>query len=530
MLIKEYLNVCDKIDNGLLAEKNEVQILNELICKLEADKEARQLIGEDLYKVFKTNYQSYGKRELRQFIELFDASLDGKDYLNLIKQHLISEVKDNKKQEINRLLLQFVCEVKNVGYASRFIYKCLNRYLINPISIGCDAFEDFINEFSGEESEYRLIIEEQKELAEYCLAFSEDLKFKRIPFEDLPEEIEKVDRIKAYIKVEQIEALDEYVAVAKAKTIIKAVEHFYLFYRHELHVTDAKCYVFTNNKYVYIEPEAKGIQKSIKGIKQQSLVNDAKVMFEFAINKPDNFYDLMRIMDIHNTAVCMDSAANALLSMWSIFEILLEKETSKASGSRITQITKMMEPFLKCHYIRGLVNQFKEDFERFDNKKMKEVLANISEGTSSTEKMYALIILNKYDVLRDELYKQWNEYPLLRNRLFILNEELSTNRSTKRLIENHVKKTTWQLYRIYRARNCIIHDGESIQNIEDLVENLHNYIDELCKGIIENASKRSAAFSVADVIYEMKIKNKLYDKRLEAEQISEENFCTFLNF
>ena len=72
---------------------------------------------------------------------------------------------------------------------------------------------------------------------------------------------------------------------------------------------------------------------------------------------------------------------------------------------------------------------------------------------------------------------------------------------------------------MYRARNCIIHDGEIIQNIEDLVENLHSYIDILCNGIIHLLNENTYAQSVADIIYEMRIKVKMYESFIEKEKL-----------
>ena len=40
----------------------------------------------------------------------------------------------------------------------------------------------------------------------------------------------------------------------------------------------------------------------------------------------ENLYKLSRIMEIHNMALGIQSPSNALLSLWSILELLLEKE------------------------------------------------------------------------------------------------------------------------------------------------------------------------------------------------------------
>ncbi len=532
MLVNEYIDVCNKIDLKLLDAKNEEKIVEELICKLEADKEALELIGKNIFEEFKKNYQSYNKREERQYIELFKSSLSGKVYLKLIKEHLLLAVKKTEKSEIDRLLLQFVCEVKNIGYEPRFLYKCLNEQLWNTEIVDFEKFKGFIDSFSGKIKQYKLLIEEQRELADFCVNLAKEyqgISFSKMSSEKIPDYMHKTDEKSVFIVLDSIKALDEYAAVEMAKSIIKTFDHFYLFYKHRFSSSDSKCYVWINGKYTSIRPEAKGIQKSIKGVKQENLIKRARGMFDFATEQPDNFYNLIRIMDIHNTAVGTESASNALLSLWSISELLLEKENAISSGSRINQIASMMQPFLIYNYIQGLVNQFKDDFGRLYEEKCKRILKSINEGTNELERMYAFIVLDKYDKLRKNLYEELNEHPLLRYRLFSLNDTMRSNKGIKKLIERHKKKTEWQIYRIYRSRNCIIHDGEKISHIEDLVENLHSYIDELCKGIIENASKRLTFFSVEDSIYEMKIKNKFYMERLD-KAIDEDNLFDYLYF
>lgn len=531
-LVREYLDVCNKIDQNHLAEKNEIKIVEELVSRLESDKEARELIGESLCKEFVKNYKSYGRCEQRQFITLFQSSLNGGRYFALIKSNLLNAVRKTSKNEIERLLLQFVCEVKNVGYESRYIYKCLNRQLLNPKNMSFEKFEIFVDTFSGEERQYKLLIEEQRELADFCFNLAKvfkDISFSEVSYDSICKDVDKTGKDSVFILVDSITALDEYSAVENAKSLIKTFDYFYLFYKHKLNVTDSRCYVWIDDKYTYVRPEAKGIQKSIKGIKQQNLVKHAKRMFDFATEHPNNFYDLIRIMDIHNTAVRMESSSNALLSLWSIPEMLLEKENAISTGSRINQIATMMEPFLKYRYIYGLVNQFGDDFNRWNEKRFREVIGKIHEGANNIEKTYAFIVLDKYDELRRELYKELDDYPLLRYRLFSLNDSMKNNKKMKAMLEKHTEKTKWQLYRIYRARNCIIHDGENINKIEDLLENLHNYIDELCRGIIENASIRESYFSVEDSIYEMKIKNKFYMERLK-QPIDENNLFDYLYF
>lgn len=95
-------------------------------------------------------------------------------------------------------------------------------------------------------------------------------------------------------------------------------------------------------------------------------------------------------------------------------------------------------------------------------------------------------------------------------------------------MKEHEKKTAWHIQRIYRARNCIIHDGEDVQNIENLVENLHSYIDVLCSGIVQLLNNNNQNQTVMDAIYEMYIKEKLFEEWVENTDPTRDNVCDFM--
>lgn len=121
MLIDEFLEVRDSIEAGLLNEKNDEAVVEEIIWSLERDKEATQIIGEKVVENLKKNIGSIGIKERVKYFRLLQSQLSGKKYFNAIKNALKNAVRIEKKREIERLILQFVCEAKNQGYNTRYI-------------------------------------------------------------------------------------------------------------------------------------------------------------------------------------------------------------------------------------------------------------------------------------------------------------------------------------------------------------------------------------------------------------------------
>lgn len=97
------------------------------------------------------------------------------------------------------------------------------------------------------------------------------------------------------------------------------------------------------------------------------------------------------------------------------------------------------------------------------------------------------------------------------------------------MLDEHEKKVRWHLHRIYRARNCIIHDGDEIRNIDNLVENLLSYVNIISERIIQKLGRGGAYYTVSDAIVEEALQVKEYVATSEKiKDINEDNFSMFL--
>ena len=234
-------------------------------------------------------------------------------------------------------------------------------------------------------------------------------------------------------------------------------------------------------------------------------------------------------MEIHNMALGIQSPSNALLSLWSILELLLEKEKNDNDRSRIFNIIDLVTPYLINSYIEKIVKNLLSDLQRWSKRKTDAVLSGITVGRDEIEKLFAFIALEVYDDKRKELYRELEAFPLLRFRIFTLNEQFGTKKNLNRMLNEHEKKVRWHLQRIYRARNRIIHDGDDIMNIENLVENLLFYVDIICERIIQKIGGSGYKYTVSDAIVEENLQVKDYQMISETiSDIDDKNFTIFL--
>ena len=186
-------------------------------------------------------------------------------------------------------------------------------------------------------------------------------------------------------------------------------------------------------------------------------------------------------------------------------------------------------PYLKNSYIEKLITNLLLDLQRWNKKELSTILSEIEVGETDIEKLFVFVALDKYEDNRKELYKKLATFPLLRFRIFSLNQQLKKKNDINRLLDEHEKKVRWHLHRIYRARNCIIHDGDEIRNIDNLVENLLSYVNIISERIIQKLGRGGAYYTVSDAIVEEALQVKGYVAASEKiKDINEDNFSMFL--
>lgn len=532
LLLREYLETVDSIKEGLLKDKNELPIFEEIVWSLKGDIAAQKIIGISKTKEFLKNHGSYDSDMKKKVCQLFLDKLSNRRYLEEIKMKLKDAVLEDRKKEIELYSKYLVRELTVLGYNSRFIFSCLNKVFFLKSVNDVASLDDFFSCFDSEVKEYSAYFTVHKELAKFSGLLSEKMPENSIVILDnnkIPKGIQKIEGY-SVIEIKNLNTYDEYSAYEMGKSIIGLLNHFYSFFRYVENGVYKNGFVKVGeNKIKYIKEPVSGIEKSKKTKSFVVSSTSALNLFDMATTNYENLYKLSRIMEIHNMALGIQSPSNVLLSLWSILELLLEKEKNDNDRSRIFNIIDLVIPYLINSYIEKIVKNLLSDLQRWSKRKTDTVLSEITVGRDEIEKLFAFIALEVYDDKRKELYKELEAFPLLRFRIFTLNENFGTKKNLNHMLNEHEKKVRWHLQRIYRARNCIIHDGDDIMNIENLVENLLSYVDIICERIIQKIGGSGYKYTVSDAIVEENLQAKDYQMISEMiSDIDDKNFTIFL--
>lgn len=66
----------------------------------------------------------------------------------------------------------------------------------------------------------------------------------------------------------------------------------------------------------------------------------------------------------------------------------------------------------------------------------------------------------------------------------------------------YAERVRWHLYRLYRVRNQIVHDGETNRNIHILGQHLHIYCDRVLNELLNKLSAHKYLQTIDDVFFE----------------------------
>ena len=81
------------------------------------------------------------------------------------------------------------------------------------------------------------------------------------------------------------------------------------------------------------------------------------------------------------------------------------------------------------------------------------------------------------------------EHPLMRHRIHRTWKSYHDPKALKARLEASKQRLEWQIARIYRARNLLVHQGEEVLHIVPLLDNLQNYLSMLVQRMIHELKK-----------------------------------------
>ena len=534
----EALDVINKIESGLLEKGNIVPILQEFICSYKYDPIVKDFYDEDINNLFslKDSEGKY-KNTLKEIMQnpTSDLSIQRlKKCLFFLKDDLgrksryynsgilkIRELICKKNIDYSELeLLQqytkiVLTELINMGYSQEYIYTSVKNVFFaehNPVQNVTDSFDLFISHFPLKAKKYVV----------YLPLKNHKIKDDLLPFSglDIAENIfEMFSNTCSYIIKFKREAMDPEGAKLQAIALIDFCLSVTQYCQH------------SNRKHSFKEAEVIDIESnriySLKTLtppisRQKRTPSDVKKVVNACFDLDSGIFSSI---GLHASAFGTKDLKNQLLNLWTAMEVLIPIE-KHGNLSKINQISNSASTILSSNYINMLLIQLDKQVADRIPEKYEGILAKLgNEDFNKIEKLLAILVLTEYDDIYNELTGELSFTPLLTFRLQQYKNIFSYGQSLKSFYERHSKRVTWQIMRIYRNRNMIVHDGSTLPFLEVILQNLHFYIDTIVDMFCTMSEEEFSDSST--IIMKLTQNEQLYLSKLdELSTFSKSNFSS----
>ncbi len=503
-LIDEYLQIWS--DGTKQFHRDE--IFNELKDSLSNDIIILNNVSEERVKQLVDMLNSASDK--RAAVEYLNRSISP-NYLKWCEDYLRLILPDKKhKNKIERAIRCYLPELFRYGYNREDIYYKYKKALESEPDQSSKLIEQLINRYNNVKTDYAVYFAISKEL----LNFKETLENKlRCSFDD-DGNFKKLRHGNSFVVVKMpvVKALDVYSAAESALKILDTFLIFYNFWgNYSKNLIQSKALVISDNgEQQVVSPQCNKYNSIEDDNHPQAGELSTLIISNLFARARFSIPELKKILNLHNRAILSNGLENGFLNFWSILEICC---VTDENASKINQVIDKLIPILKLKYVASVFEHLSSNLKQIlSEEDWQELQDSINDGDGKTEKIAYLVLHPKYNSLLDSFTDKLQSYPVIRSRMLNLHDQYSENkRNLYNNMCNYEKRLSWHLHRIYRARNAITHNGKQPNNIKDLGEHLHAYVDYLMEDILVKLSMGTLC----------NISNVFIDSKLHLQEIEE---------
>lgn len=429
-------------------------------------------------------------------------------YLESLMNEIKKIVLENQEREwitLFRLTKSFLTEVVNYGYDPRFIWIQTNRLFHSDGTIDSPCeINDFIAVFDCKSRKYKVIAKLNKNFKK--LPHSG----KRVKFFNECECRTKSKKEKEFLTngenecfaTLEREALDPFSAVSFCRNYFDMNAALYRMYDHDsdLRISSIQWAVYDENDWFYLVENEKNLVKKVRMPDKKKLLSNLMRSLRAMDNAlvQNNISDIIALnnaLRFHSLSLDSESAQNQLLDLWAIFETLLDIK-NKHTSDRIQQVCFFLVPILKRKYLYSLFSQLAFDIKNFSAAWYKKIVKGSKSYDECVFHLCTFILLDDRQTEYKEFIDYCKDFPLLVERVNYYRNMLSSPKDVYEYVEKHSKRVRWQIMRIYRNRNLIIHNAKTTPYLNLLIENLHSYIDDFLEYTVQNLANGNTLASM----------------------------------
>lgn len=522
LLCIEAIKTIDEIEKGIIQRPNIDHIIEELVENIINDPVAKSLITLNLQKAFSIIKNKHTPLvEIKTILELFWSEINLSRYKERNEQLLIEAIIHNREKTlITTLTRSYVTALKNHGYHAKYLYDSTLSFFYYTNQINSESLNEYISLFNTESKAYIAIYRASnifEEISDSCQMFGIDVTKDAGEFQDIITRLNhSIGKDEVYVIVKEIDAREYYSARHKSDQMIESISTLLTLFHHKKHPTWSKDCIVLDIQSNHPRKISKPINPMHKCIDLKP--NKASKKLNQLINNLSldhkSLPKFFRSAQLHSQALESDSYENQLINLWVALESLVPPKGEKGDRSKIETIVESVLPFLNLTYVDRLINRFISDVFNWKQRELRKSLKDIP-GPTLESKFMKLLILSEFENERNAFIASFHDFHLLNERFHHLSKIFNSPKEIQKLLDRHAKRIQWQIRRIYRARNLIVHKGTPPTYTSILIENIHDYLDIVMNTLVRLSSDNLKLDSIEQGFKYVELNYSAYYEGLE---------------
>ena len=537
-LCAEALDLIGNIEAELIDVANLKSVLEELLWSVQQDPIAKSLLDVPIDQyVLASDGVKLSDQKIR--LDALSRTLEPFRYLHKCFDAISDQVKAVEKKALDLSTRTMITTLVNMGVSRKSLYAKSQDFFFNPNGQKIDhadlidVFLKSLYPFAHECTVYFVVSDLVKTVDDSLDSFDIEI------LNELPDDLKTLadkkgflaDRGECFVAVGPIHALDFYAAQEKATQRLDRLSDLFTIFYHQKKIAWRSTVLVRQccaEEPFATEVSSGAMKKPFDLMPEKASKELNRLLRNIALKRSRSSFDRFnRVTDLHGIAAATDVVDNQLVMLWTSFETLVP---TRATSSKINAVIEGILPFVMSSYIRRLVQRFTHDliiWRPWNAKRILNLVPNI-EGPNTLHRCLALLTLDGNQSLREQLYNDLQDFHLLRFRAFQLSQILKSPGSIKRALDTHEIKLRWQIRRIYRTRNLLVHSGRRPSYINSLVENAHDYLDQTLFDIMKLSCGEYRAITLEQAFELARIRYKGFQDRLSAVKNFDASNCQFL--
>lgn len=532
--LRECRRILLDFERGAITEASLSPFLAELEWSLKADPIVQKLEG-DLVALYQQKIKDKKISAFEPVVNSLISRLESR-YKQSIENEIVENFDGDKRSRLKALTSIYCSHLLNVGYTRPYLLDTVNETFFSaPIRrAGATTLRSFFSKFSGEERRLRVFV-------------LSDLKFAR-PVASIGAKIHEQAALPAVVRTAfqghittptsrwievGVSAMDEYSGAEIVEYMLNSAQAInYLGPQIEgLSWSDERYVIGLRSARgrMIVPPSASPIkhrrQPGNSGRSKKFSKTIVNVLSQFDRHSTTRLLNSLNTSDISGRHI---TAETRLISLWSSVEVLLSDPPK--GTARIVHYEQNIVPCICLRYLRRTLSAVYDDLREIYRAKLIRIVRSEPDHPHVDDHTrFAIILMHpKNKPLRDKLLKLCADNPLALYRLYRVQKECSSPKDILNTLNDHESRVRWQIYRIYRARNTLVHAGVRPTYLHSLVLNIFDYYKSAVWTIIRHnktsENKMMLSETVSDIgvcydAYKIRLDRMIKDKTFTSEEM-----------